>query len=158
MNWLAIFIIINGIIGSIGFIGNIPNNMNRIKLRKNINMCVNNNFAECQYITHIVPIIPNKTKISYITNNINYEMVVSIYTTYNNKNNLIFLNNGSCLEIYNKTLRYDKDKIRHINIVSKAFYNRIIEYIYKLNNNKNNNTYDSNVSNITNLTKNKNNI
>lgn len=161
MNWLAIFIIICGIIESAGLVGNIPNYMNRIKLRKGINMCTNNNFEKCQYITHIVPIVPNKTKISYITNNINYEMVVSIYTTYNNKNNLMFLNNGTYLEIYNKTISYDNEKIQHINIVSKAFYNRIIEYIYKLNkdtdimidmDNGNNNTYDSNISNISNIT------
>jgi hypothetical protein len=97
-------------------------------------MCSKNNFENCEYITEIVPIIPNKTKIAYINNNINYEIIVSVYTTYNNKNNLIFLNNGSYVEIYNKTLSYDNDKLQQLNIVSNAFYNRIISYLYKSHN------------------------
>lgn len=131
MNYIGLLaIIINCVVTATGFIHN------NIKLRSNkvINMCNNNNFGDCQYITEIVPIVPNKTKVSYIANNINYEIVVSIYTTYNNKNNLMFLNNGSYVEIYNRTIVYDNDKLQQTNIVSQTFYNRIIEYLYKTRN------------------------
>lgn len=145
MNLLTIFIIIlNYLIEISGFIPNIHN----IKLRKNncINMCPSNsNFINNKYITDIIPVVPNKTKISYITNNINYEIIVSIYSTYNNKNNLIFLNNGSYVEIYNRTVKYDKDKLQQTNIVSQAFYNRLIEYLYK-SRNVTNLSEDNNVS------------
>lgn len=128
MNWLGVLVIIaNCLIETSGFVPR----MHGIKLRNGVNMCANNNFADCQYITEIIPIIPNKTKISYITNNINYEIVVSVYTTYNNKNNLMFLNNGSYVEIYNRTVIYDTNKLQQISIVSQSFYNRIKEYLSK---------------------------
>jgi hypothetical protein len=132
MNWFGVLVIIvNCVVRTTGFVG--INSLNGIKLRNgiNVNMCANNNFADCQYITGIIPVVPNKTKISYITNDINYEIVVSVYSTYNNKNTLMFLNNGSYIEIYNKTVIYDTDKLQQNNIVSQAFYNRIIEYIRK---------------------------
>jgi len=124
----VLIVIANCVIRTSGFLG-----INGIKLRNgiNLNMCANNNFADCQYITGIIPVVPNKTKISYITNDINYEIVVSVYSTYNNKNTLIFLNNGSYIEIYNKTVVYDTDKLQQNNIVSQAFYNRIVEYLRK---------------------------
>jgi hypothetical protein len=132
MNWSGVLVIIaNCLVDTSGFMYGNMNAMRGIKLRNGVNMCANNNFADCQYITEIIPIIPNKTKISYITNNINYEIVVSVYTTYNNKNNLMFLNNGSYVEIYNRTVTYDTDKLQQISIVSQTFYNRIKEYLSK---------------------------
>ena len=130
MYWTAIFVLVVDMVSGLL----LPNNM---ALRRPCGPCgplmmnKENNFIGCDYITSIVPVVPNKTRINYITNDISYDMVINIYTTYNNKNNLIFLNNGSFVEIYNRTIIYDDNSLQQKNIVSQSFYNRIVEYLRK---------------------------
>ena len=81
------------------------------------NMCTFRN-KESYYNRHVL--LTNQT----------YE-IAKIYTTYDNKNSLIFYKNGSIHEHYNKTikLRYIQDII-HINIVSNNYFKKIYnEYI-----------------------------
>ena len=83
------------------------------------NMCTLRN-KESYYNTHVL--LTNQTS-----------EIAKIYTTYDNKNSLIFYKNGSIHEHYNKTvkLRYIQDII-HINIVSNNYFERIYnEYIKK---------------------------
>ena len=88
------------------------------QIPKNL-QCIQQN-KQSYYATHTI--VSNRTR-----------DIVNIYTTYDNRNTLVFYYNGTYSEHLNKSLRlvYDHE-ILHVKIVSNSYFIRIYNFLKDL--------------------------